>query len=117
MRKNRHCVSTLIFCAILTCAFLVYYEAFVNTERINYSVDITAEIEIDTSDYNEKKNLNTASIEDLCEISGIGEKTATLIIEERERLGGFVVFEQVDAISGIGEQRLADIKSMFYIGT
>lgn len=51
--------------------------------------------------------LNTATKEQLMEIKGIGDSFATRIIAFREQNGGFTSVEQLKEISGIGEKRYA----------
>ena len=50
-------------------------------------------------------NLNTATKEQLMVINGIGESFADRIIEYRESHGGFQSVEELRNISGIGEKR------------
>ena len=51
-------------------------------------------------------NVNTATIDELQTIKGIGEKTAQRIIEERERAGNFESTEDLSIrIKGLGKQR------------
>ncbi len=53
----------------------------------------------------EKINLNTATMEELMTIKGIGETYARRIIEFREAIGGFTYMEQLKEVEGIGEGR------------
>lgn len=52
-----------------------------------------------------KINLNTATVEDLMTIKGIGETYARRIIEFRDAIGGFTYMEQLKEVEGIGEGR------------
>src|SRR5215212_908989 len=52
-------------------------------------------------------NLNTATVEQLDELDGIGPTTAQHIIEYREAHNGFGSVEELDQVPGIGEARLA----------
>jgi competence ComEA-like helix-hairpin-helix protein len=46
-------------------------------------------------------DINTATVEDLKEISGIGETLSNRIIKFRDRLGGFLVNEQLYDVYGL----------------
>lgn len=48
-------------------------------------------------------NINTCTAEELTTIDGIGDKTASAIIEYRGVLGGYTSLEQIKEIKGIGE--------------
>ena len=65
-----------------------------------------------TVGYNEKPkvNINTADVESLCGIDGIGEIIAKQIIEYRNFRGGFSVKEEIMNVSGIGETLFERIK-------
>lgn len=54
-------------------------------------------------------NINTATKEELCEVSGIGEKTALAIIKFREDYGGFKNIEEVKLVDGIGDKTYQQI--------
>lgn len=58
----------------------------------------------------EKVNINTATIDDLTKISGIGESTAQKIIDYRKANGKFKSIEEIKNISGIGENKYNQIK-------
>lgn len=69
------------------------------------SVIITAD---DSGD--EMININTASVSELSDLPGIGEKIAERIIEYRTRNGDFEVIEDILKVSGIGEKKFEAIK-------
>ena len=67
--------------------------------------------------YAEKLNLNTATVEILDSLPGIGPQKAEAIVELRNRMGGFRSVEDILNVDGIGEKILAEIQNMLYIQT
>lgn len=57
-----------------------------------------------------KININTATIDELLKISGIGESKAKNIIEYREKNGEFKNIEDIKNINGIGDSLFNKIK-------
>jgi competence protein ComEA len=55
-------------------------------------------------------NLNTATLEQLDTLDGVGPATAQKILDFREEHGGFGSVEDLGQISGIGEKRLAALR-------
>lgn len=61
-------------------------------------------------------NINTATAEELTALDGIGEKTAENIIEYREKNNGFLDIEELMEVSGIGEAKFNKIKDNVTVG-
>ena len=59
---------------------------------------------------NGKININTASLDELKNLTGIGEKKAKDIISYREKSGNFNSIEDIMKVSGIGENGFTQIK-------
>ncbi len=59
---------------------------------------------------NDKININTADMEELMRLNGIGEVKALAIIAYREQNGPFTQIEDLMKVSGIGEKTFAKIK-------
>jgi comEA protein len=57
-------------------------------------------------------NLNTATAAELQALPGVGAATARLIIEHREKNGGFKKIEELMNIKGIGEKSFLKLKAM-----
>lgn len=55
-------------------------------------------------------NINTATIEELQTLSGVGEATARVIVEDREQNGPFASPEDLMRVSGIGEKKFAKVR-------
>lgn len=55
-------------------------------------------------------NINTAGLEELTKISGIGPATAKKIINYREKNGGFRSLDELKEVGGIGPKKLEKMK-------
>lgn len=60
-------------------------------------------------------NINTASKEQLTVLSGIGESKAEAIITYRQENGPFSSIEEIMNVSGIGEKTFENIKSLISV--
>ncbi len=78
---------------------------YLQEESINI-LPKTGEVEIK----DEKININTATESELDTLPGIGEVTAMKIIEHREKNGEFYEIEDLKNVSGIGESKFEEIK-------
>ena len=110
--------KVLIITALVMFAVLIGYNAFFVppvSENIQISGDIVKNQ--DTSDEENKKedteneknksgliNINTASKDELTELTGVGPKIADRIIEYRKTHGGFSSKEEILNVKGIGEK-------------
>lgn len=56
---------------------------------------------------NTQVNINTASVEELQQIKGIGQKRAEAIVAYREAHGPFVTVEDLMEVKGIGDATLS----------
>ncbi len=54
-------------------------------------------------------SINSADLEDLCQLPGIGPNTAERIIEYRNEYGLFQNLEDLKQVKGIGEKKLASL--------
>lgn len=69
----------------------------------------TATTTADASSDGALVNINTASLEELETLPSIGEVRAQAIITYRETNGGFRTIEELQEVSGIGEKIFADV--------
>ena len=64
---------------------------------------------------NQKVNINKASKDELMTLSKIGESKALAIIEYREKNGNFKSIEDIKNVSGIGDKLFEEIKEFITI--
>ena len=69
----------------------------------------------DTSYSDGKVNINTAGLEELMTLKGVGESRARAIIEYREQQGAFETPEDIMNISGIKEGVFSKIKDQIAV--
>ncbi len=63
-----------------------------------------------------KVNINTASVEQLATLPGIGEKLAARIVETRQKVGSFKSVQELMTVKGIGEKNLAKLEPQLTVG-
>ncbi len=62
-----------------------------------------------------KVNINTANLEKLQTLPGIGESTARKIIEYREQNGKFQTIEDIKNVTGIGDSKFNSLKDLIVV--
>jgi competence protein ComEA len=60
-------------------------------------------------------NLNSATVEQLQKLPGIGPKTAVRIVEYRQKSGGFKKIEELMNVRGVGEKSFLKIKNQITV--
>jgi competence protein ComEA len=60
----------------------------------------------------QKVHLNSATLEDLDTLPGVGPITAQKILDYRTEHGAFQTIDELDAVPGIGPTRLAELKPL-----
>lgn len=60
-------------------------------------------------------NINTATVEDLDTLPGVGPATAQAIVEEREANGAFTSPEDIMRVSGIGEKKYENLADLICV--
>lgn len=62
-----------------------------------------------------KININTADVVKLCELPGVGESLASRIIQYREENGKFKSIEDLKNVSGIGEKKFGSLREYIVV--
>ncbi len=60
-------------------------------------------------------NINTAGVDELETLPGVGEATAQAIVDEREKSGPFASVEDIMRVSGIGEKKFAKLQGLICV--
>ncbi len=110
-------MKVIALSAVAVCAFALglYLECCNKKEFVITTVPSSAdepEIEENDSHYDAdgRLDINVATIEELDELKGIGEKMAMRIIAYREENGAFMAIEELTLVNGIGDALVAEIK-------
>jgi competence protein ComEA len=64
---------------------------------------------------NDRVNINTASVNELTELPGVGPAKAAAIVEERERKP-FASVDDLTRVSGIGDRMLEQLRDKISVG-
>lgn len=70
---------------------------------------------ISNAEHSAKVNINTATVEELMSLKGIGEKKAESIIEHREKDGPFATIEDLKDVKGVGDKIFNTIKHLITV--
>lgn len=102
------CMGLVFLSAAILASYLSVYTP--QTQKVVYVTKEEKEALIQNSETASVLiNLNTASLEELCELEGIGNSTAQAIIDYRTEQGGFKSIEELLNIKGIGEEKYKNI--------
>ncbi|MBJ2128104.1 helix-hairpin-helix domain-containing protein [Alteromonas sp. IB21] len=69
----------------------------------------------ETARLQQRIDLNSATIEQLVTLPGVGQSKAKAIIEYREEVGPFLEVAQLTQVKGIGEKMLSKIESFVMV--
>lgn len=105
-----------IFLTILLIICGAVVSLTVMSENISNMISLIPNESAPDSDNDHRININTAKIEQLTLLPGIGEELAVRIIEYREKHGNFRYLEELGNVKGIGYDTLNIISPMITVG-
>ena len=70
---------------------------------------------MDNYQQSSKININSATIEELDTLPGIGEATANKIVNHRSEIGSFNSIEEIKNVNGIGDKKFQNIKELICV--
>lgn len=106
--------GVLILTVMLTVVLYYYNDKVMRDNAWVFSVDETS---YDESSYTQKPDLNSADLETLMQIKGIGRKTAHDIINYREKHGKFTSMSQLKEISSVDDEVYTILCSRFTVAS
>lgn len=112
MKKSElftYLIISLVCLLLLTGLFI--YRSF-----LSEPLEIRNNAPIVQGEGNGKVNINTADADTLTLLPGIGPATAKNIIDYREKYGLFRKIEDIKNVSGIGDKTYADIRKFIEVG-
>ena len=110
MRAKLRAVKTELILLIMTAVFLFGLTGLARRDRMAAVSAVTEEnlppeqVELTLVD------INTAGVEELSTLPGIGEGLAGRIVHYREANGAFESVEALTEVSGIGEKKLEELR-------
>jgi len=87
----------------------------INQKKVDYKQELYDFSDNELESIITKVKLNSANVEDLILLPGIGEKTAEKIIEYRKSHGKFISPNDLLNVNGIGEKKLEKYKNLLII--
>ena len=101
--------------AVLLVFFICLLVVSVVFHRVRAKRFIDIDREIRQIDYQLAIDINTAEWAELTVLPGISETYARRIVDYRQEHGAFDAVEDLVKVSGIGEKRLAQIRTYLYV--
>lgn len=105
---------------LLTIAFLFFMTGLLVGKRNGDTIPLkqgnTTPVVQASVKSSEKININTATLEELASLPGIGETLAERIIDYRDEVGSLYSIYELEAVSGIGDKKIDAIKDLIYAG-
>lgn len=86
-----------------------------NQKEVDYKQELSNFSDNELESVSTKININTAGVNELVLLPGIGKKTARKIVKYRKKHGRFKRLKDLRRIKGIGKKKLKKIKGLLII--
>lgn len=106
--------GVLVLTVMLTVVLYYYNDKVMRDNAWVFSVDETS---YDESSYTQKPDINSADLEMLMQIKGVGRKTAHDIINYREKHGKFTSMSQLKEINSVDDEVYTILCSRFTVAS
>ena len=120
METKEKTPNAYLWIVLLSLAFalllFLHIRSLPRSEEGTWRVDTQYRSVEESAPVRERVNVNTASVEELETLTGIGPSLAEKIVKEREENGTFDSREDLLRVKGIGESKLEDMREMIVIG-
>ena len=102
------------FAARLCITFVLFSPACVQRQRstVRKAAYYQPPVNSDRVDQERRININTASVEELDKLPGIGKAIAERIVEHREKYGHFRRAEHLMMVRGISDQKFRALRNL-----
>ena len=119
--------TVIILLSCMICILLIYISSdriITDVTNFRYSSEATTQVNIvsekekvnsPSSENILKVNINSDNIFELCQLPGIGQSKAQLILQYRKQNGDFHFIEELMNVKGIGETIYNNLKDYIYI--
>lgn len=95
----------------LISGLLVLSALAIQAPMVNAEVESGKHTQNEATNLQQRIDLNSATVEQLISLPGVGQSKAKAIIKYREEVGPFLEIAQLTQVKGIGEKMLSKIES------
>lgn len=115
IEQKRKGLRVLEYAMISLSILLICVLIFVDNNNPNSKITIKTTVSSLNKGVNRKININTADMEEIATLKGIGNIKAKNIVEYRKKNGKFKSIKEIKNVHGIGEYTYNNIKNDIFV--